>query len=134
MLKRTIVGVFLICMAFFLLTGCGGSSGDKEQAGSAQSGEELFKQTTIGNQPGCATCHSLEPDVILVGPSLAGIGSRAGERVSGLSAEEYLRQSILEPNAFTVEGFSANIMPMVWSDELTKVQVDNLIAFLLTLK
>ena len=98
-----------------------------------QAGEKLFKQTTIGNQPGCATCHSLEADVTIVGPSLAGIANRAGERVSGLSTEEYLRQSILEPNAFTAEGFSANIMPK-WSDELSKEQVDSLIAFLLSLK
>ena len=131
MYRRLIIGVSLICMAFFLTTGCGG---DEEQGGSVQAGEQLFKQATIENQAGCASCHSLEAEAILVGPSLAGIGSRAEVRVSGLSAEEYLRQSILEPNAYTAEGFSANVMPMVWSDELTEEQVDNLIAFLLTLK
>jgi hypothetical protein len=72
--------------------------------------------------------------VILVGPSLADIGSQADKRVSGLSAQEYLRQSIVDPNAYTLEGFAANVMPMVWSDELTEEQVDDLIAFLLTLK
>jgi len=135
MLKRMIFGVFMICMALVLATGCSGKSGTEEQgaSGSVQAGEKLFKQTIIGNQPGCATCHSMEADVTIVGPSLAGIGSRAGERVSGLSAEEYLRQSILEPNAYTVEGFSANIMPK-WSDELSKEQVDSLVAFLLSLK
>jgi mono/diheme cytochrome c family protein len=134
MLKRTIFGVFMICLALLLATGCGGKSGDEEQAGSVQAGEKLFKQAVIGTQPGCATCHSLDADVTIVGPSLAGISSRAGERVSGLSAEEYVRQSILEPNAYTVEGFSANIMPTVWSDVLTKEQVDDLTAFLLSLK
>ena len=54
--------------------------------------------------------------------------------MDGLSAQEYLRQSILDPNAYTLDGFAANIMPMVWSDELTEEQVDDLIAFLLTLK
>jgi mono/diheme cytochrome c family protein len=53
--------------------------------------------------------------------------------VSGLSAEEYLRQSILEPNVQTVGGFTTNIMP-AWSDKLTKEQVGDLVAYLLTLK
>lgn len=132
--KRVVVGIIVVCIALFLTTGCGGKGGNVEQKGSAQAGETLFKQVNIGNQPGCSTCHSLQEDVTIVGPSLAGVASRAGERVSGLSAEEYLRQSILEPNAYTVEGFSANIMPLTWSQELTSDQVDDLIAFLMTLK
>jgi mono/diheme cytochrome c family protein len=134
MLKRTIFGLLMICLALGLATGCGGKSGDKEQEGAAPAGEKLFKQTIIGSQPGCSTCHSLEAGVTIVGPSLAGIGTHAGERVSGLSTEEYLRQSIIEPNAHLVEGFSANIMPTNWSDILTKEQLDDLVAFLLTLK
>jgi mono/diheme cytochrome c family protein len=134
MIRKIILGVFVICMALFLAIGCGGKGENEEQSGSAQAGEALFKQATIGNQAGCSTCHSLEEGVTIVGPSLAGVGSLAGEQVSGLSAEEYLRQSILEPNAHLVEGFSANIMPLVWSDVLTEEQVDDLIAFLMTLK
>jgi mono/diheme cytochrome c family protein len=134
MLKRTIFGILVICLALVLATGCGGKSGEEEQGGAAPAGEKLFKQATIGTQPGCSTCHSLEAGVTIVGPSLAGIGSHAGERVSGLSAEEYLRQSILEPNAHLAEGFSANIMPTTWSETLTKEQLDDLVAFLLTLK
>jgi len=133
MLRRMIFGVFVVCIALVLVTSCGGKAGDEEQGGTAQEGQKLFEQATLGNQAGCATCHSLESGVTIVGPSLAGIGSQAGERVNGLSAEEYLRQSILEPNAHMVEGFSANIMPN-WSDKLTEEQVGNLVAFMLTLK
>ena len=134
MRKSMFFRAVVICLAIILAAGCGGSSGDEEPAGSAQAGEKLFKQATIGNQAGCTTCHSLEAGVILVGPSLADIGSQADKRVSGLSAQEYLRQSIVDPNAYTLDGFAANVMPMVWSDELTEEQVDDLIAFLLTLK
>ena len=134
MRKSMFFGAAVICLTIILAAGCGGSGGDEEPAGSVQAGEKLFKQATIGNQAGCGTCHSLEAGVILVGPSLADIGSQADKRVSGLSAQEYLRQSILDPNAYTLDGFAANVMPMVWSDELTKEQVDDLIAFLMTLK
>ncbi len=134
MLKRTIFGILVICLALALATGCSGKSAEEEEAGAAPTGEMLFKQATIGNQPGCSTCHSLEAGVTIVGPSLAGIGSQAGELVSGLSAEEFLRQSILEPNAYVTEGFAANIMPATWGDALSQEKVDDLVAFLLTLK
>jgi mono/diheme cytochrome c family protein len=133
MRRKLNCGVFMIYVVLILATGCSAAGGDEEQRGTAQQGEKLFHQATIDNQPGCATCHSLESGVTIVGPSLAGIGSLAGGRVSGLSAEEYLRQSILEPNVQTVGGFTTNIMP-AWSDKLTKEQVGDLVAYLLTLK
>ena len=36
-------------------------------------------------------------------PSLAGVGTRAADRVPGMTAEEYLRESILYPSAYVVE-------------------------------
>lgn len=122
------------------LAACGGGSapsgGEEEAAaqGDAAAGEALYGQSLIGSQPGCITCHSLEPGVTMVGPSLATIGAEAGSRVAGVSAEDYLQQSILEPNAFVVEGFAQGLMPATLADELTAQQVDDLVAFLLTLK
>ena len=63
-----------------------------------------------------------------------GISSRAGSAVSGMSAEEYLKESILNPDAHLVEGFPAGTMPQVWEDELSSEQVDQLVAFMLSLK
>jgi len=54
---------------------------------------------------------SLKSNVALVGPSFAGVASQAVERVPRLTAEECLKQSILKPNVFVVEGFPANQMP-----------------------
>jgi mono/diheme cytochrome c family protein len=51
---------------------------------------------------GCATCHD-GPDgssMIGAGPSLADAPTWAGDRVDGLSAEEYLEQSMRSPSAF----------------------------------
>lgn len=80
----------------------------------------------------CATCHSLEPGVVIVGPSLAGIATRAGTRVEGLSAEAYIHQSILTPGAFVVPGFP-DAMARNLGDVLNSDQINSLIAFLLTL-
>jgi len=95
-------------------------------------GKELFNQNPLGQNAGCVTCHSTEPGVQLVGPSLAGIATTAAERVDGMSAEDYIRQSILEPNAYTVEGFPEGLMP-AYSD-LSPEQIDALVAYLMTLK
>ncbi len=95
-------------------------------------GKELFNQNPLGSNAGCVTCHSVEEGVQLVGPSLAGIATRGAERVSGMSAEDYIRQSITDPTAYTVEGFPEGLMP-AYSD-LTPEQIDALVAYLMTLK
>jgi nitric oxide reductase subunit C len=81
----------------------------------------------------CATCHALEPDVVIVGPSLAGIATRADTRVPGQSAEQYIRNSILNPGDFIVPGFQ-NVMVQNLADSLSSGQINDLIAFLMTLE
>ena len=104
--------------------------------GNVANGEKLFNQTTIGSNsaPGCITCHSLEPGVVLVGPSHSDIAIRAETAVPGMSAEEYIRQSILEPNAHITEGYAEGVMYQNFGEELTNSQINDLVAFMLTLK
>jgi ferredoxin len=107
---------------------------DEAVATEADAGRSLFMENTFGTNTGCRLCHSLEPDVVLVGPSLAGVATRAETRVPGLSAEEYLHQSIVDPNAYVVEGFPKGQMFQNFAEVLTEEQIDSLVAFLLTLK
>lgn len=81
----------------------------------------------------CATCHALVPDTIIIGPSLAGIATRAETRVEGQTADEYIQLSILRPGDYLVEGFN-NVMITNFSKELTNEDMNALVAFLLTLK
>jgi mono/diheme cytochrome c family protein len=82
----------------------------------------------------CAACHAIDEEVILVGPSLAGIGSAAASRVDGLDAESYLSRSILFPDNFVVEGYAVGTMQQNFALTLTSEEVDNLVAYLLTFK
>jgi mono/diheme cytochrome c family protein len=127
-MKRTLAFVIFFLVVALILVACASSEN------SADAGKALFAQTTLDDQPGCITCHSLEPGVIIIGPSVAGIASQAGSMVSGLSAEEYLKQSIVDPNAYLVEGFPKDTMPPVWGSRLSEQQVDDLVAYMLTLK
>jgi cytochrome c2 len=97
-------------------------------------GEQLYYENSLGTNAACRICHSLEPGVDLVGPSFAGIATRAATRVPGLTAEEYLYQSIAEPDAYVVEGFPPGQMVPNLTEILTEEQIDDLIAFLMTLE
>jgi ferredoxin len=97
-------------------------------------GERLYYESSLGTNASCRICHSLEPDENLVGPSFAGIATRAENRVPGLTAEEYIRQSIIDPDAFVVEGYPSGLMIPTLSENLSDEQVDDLVAFLLTLE
>lgn len=96
-------------------------------------GEKLYYETSLGTNAACRICHSLEPGVTLVGPSFAGIAARAATRVPGMTAEEYLYQSITDPDAYVVEGFPASQMVPNLGEILTEEQIADLIAFLMTL-
>jgi hypothetical protein len=84
--------------------------------------------------PPCSTCHRVVSGQVgfSIGPNLAGIGEHAGTRFARLSAEEYLRQSILEPERYIVSGYR-DIMFPDYSTHLTEQNIQDLIAYLLTL-
>ena len=109
-------------------------------SGDAALGEALFNSGKDG-APACSTCHYVDQDQILIGPSLMGIADRAGTRVPGQSAAEYLRNSILHPNDYLVPNtdtrvFAAggdSLMFQQYADYLSDDDVNNLVAYLLTL-
>ena len=97
-----------------------------------QLGESLFARGTE-DAPACTLCHSLD-NVVLVRPSLQGVAARAGTRVKGQSARDYLRASILTPSAYKVPGFETGTMYPNYATALTPEQVEALVLFLLTQK
>jgi cytochrome c2 len=127
--------IFLALVLVLSLAACGGDSapagGGSSAAGDAAAGQKVFSG---GTAPACSTCHSLEPGVTIVGPSLAKIGAEAGSRQSGQSASDYLHQSIVEPDAHVVEGFAAGLMPATYGGALSEQQIADLVAYMLTLK
>ncbi len=122
--------VLLTVILVLGLSACGTGSDTAPSEGDPQAGEQVFDNVAA---PACGLCHSLQPEQTLVGPSLAGIAAEAGQMVSGQSAEEYLRNSIVDPDAFVVEGFQAGIMPSNYGSQLSEEQITDLVAYLLTL-
>jgi len=123
-------------LAGVLLAACG-ARGDPE------AGERLYTSFTIGraDAPGCITCHSLEAGEIKVGPSHAGIARRAAEVIqqsnytgSATTAEGYLRESILVPDAYVEAGFPPGVMYQAYSQTLTEGELADIVAFLISLE
>lgn len=92
-------------------------------------GEQSF---TMNFVTPCNTCHVVDSENMLVGPGLLNISERAGSRIEGITAEEYLYNSIVNPNDFVVDGFSP-AMPANYGDSLTDDEIYNLVAYLMTL-
>ena len=81
----------------------------------------------------CAQCHALVPDTIVIGPSLAGIATRAEIRMEGYDAPAYIEHSILYPKDYIVDGFP-DTMPTNFAKELTSEELNAVVAFLMTMK
>ena len=153
MLKRTSVLLSLVLIVVVLaLTACGGggaakpAGGESQPAaaagGNADAGQKLFSEPVIASagSPGCITCHSLEKGKTLVGPSMASIATAAAADVkkadykgTAKTAEEFLKESIVNPDVAVTEGFQPGIMPKTYT-KLSAQEVSDLVAYLMTLK
>jgi mono/diheme cytochrome c family protein len=92
----------------------------------ATTGKQIFVAA------GCGACHRLADAGTNgnIGPPLDDLSSVAGDREPGVSAEEYVRESLLDPDAFTVEGFQAGVMPS-YEGRLDEKQLRELVNYLL---
>jgi len=105
-------------------------------------GQALFHSVV----PTCAACHSVAPGVNLAGPTLANIVDTAEKTIASpdykgkaKTPEEYIHESIVEPSAYLHPGpmYSANgvsFMPPSYGKDLTKEQIDDLVAYLASFK
>lgn len=103
--------------------------------GDVEAGRALFtgERKVAGFVP-CSYCHYIEPTQhALVGPPLKGIAERAASRVPGMSAAEYLYESIVSPDARVVKGTPKGTMFHRYDNRLTKRDIEDIIAYLMTL-
>lgn len=132
MLRHKFLPLSLIVVTICLLSACGASptpTSIPTVDPQVQRGKELF-----GGKGRCATCHALAPDAVILGPSLNGNATRAETRIAGWSARDYIEESILNPDGFKVPGFENAQMDVTIAKQLTVDELNDLVAFLLTLR
>lgn len=105
-------------------------------------GQALFYEAV----PACNACHSTAPGADMAGPTMAGLVQRteqllASPEYTGQASDvgEYIRESITDPSAYLVPGamYSAggtSFMPNTYHDSITDEQLDQLVAYLMSLK
>jgi cytochrome c oxidase subunit 2 len=85
-------------------------------AGGVQ-GKTLFAQQ-------CGTCHALAD-----AGTTAEVGPNLDEALKGKSAD-FIRESIVNPNADIAPGFQPNVMPSTFGESLSQQQLDSLVEYL----
>lgn len=108
------------------LSGCGGD----EETAPAAAGDPVQGKEVFAAQ-GCGACHIYGPAGTTgkTGPSLDGLPSRADEE--GKPLADFVRESIVEPNAVVREGFQPGVMPADFGEELSDQELNDLVAFLI---
>src|SRR5688572_23527852 len=114
-------------LGMLLITGC--SSEEAKLQAKIDAGRDIYETGGAAELP-CATCHSLDGSD-LVGPSFEGVSERAATRIEGVSAEDYIHQSIITPSQYVVPEYT-DAMPKTYSQKLSEEDIDNVVAFLMT--
>lgn len=106
-------------------------------AGDAARGRALVAAHESAN---CVLCHAVpDPKVRFagnVGPSLAGIGSRMSAPQLRLRVADYRRvlPATVMPSYYSIEGFDRVALPYRGKPILTALEVEDIVAYLATLK
>jgi mono/diheme cytochrome c family protein len=101
-------------------------TGDVSPEELAAAGEQLYHGAGA-----CSACHGTgarAPNLITDERGTGPIGVRCGERVAGMSCQEYLYESLVDPNAYIVAGYDP-IMPDA-SRTLSATQIWALVAYM----
>lgn len=109
---------------------------DAGTALAATDSDAMRSPSELRSNLGCTACHnsaeSHDPaNPWPTGPHQASIHEYAGERVAGMSADEYLYESIVDPCAFLVEGYATCIMPQNYGEQMSDGEIRSLVAWLL---
>jgi cytochrome c oxidase subunit 2 len=93
------------------------------EAGNVQ-GKQLFTQGA-GQAAPCGSCHTLAD-----ADTTQQIGPDLDEALQGKDAE-FVRESIVNPDAEIAQGFNPGLMPANYGELLSDAQIDSLVEYLL---
>lgn len=107
------------------------------KAGGGNANDPVALGKTLATANGCVACHTVDGKAS-VGPTWKGLGGKSGHELadgSKVTADDaYLKESILTPNAKVAKGFQPNVMPGTFGNTLKPEQVDQIVAYINSLK
>lgn len=99
-------------------------------------GDLAAQGETVAQNAGCFACHSTDGST-LVGPTWQGLYGSEVTLADGSTVtvdDEYIRESIVDPNAKVVEGFSEGLMPQNFGETLSDSDIEAIIAYIESLQ
>ena len=87
----------------------------------------------VYQEKNCGSCHRIGSDGATGGPDLTHIATVAETRAPGTSAEDYLVESVRDPGAYIVPGYT-DTMPRGLDRGMTQEDLEDLVRYMLTLK
>jgi mono/diheme cytochrome c family protein len=132
--KKLLLLAVAATLAIFIVA-CGGGDDDSSTGstapdsasgagGSAGSGGDVAAGEVVFTANRCDTCHSTGSNVI-IGPGLGGISAR--------ETDAYIKESITNPSAVNVEGYTPGTMPAEFGITILGDDLTNLIAYIKSL-
>jgi cytochrome c oxidase subunit II len=87
----------------------------------------------VFNKNGCGSCHTFHPDgsTGTIGPDLDKLKSEAAAAHHG-ALPDFVKQSIVDPNAYIAPGFQANVMPPTFGQQIPADQLNQLVQYLVS--
>lgn len=111
--------------------------------GDPENGQLLFESLVFGdhNLPGCAICHSLDPNEAELGPPRLGLASRSAETIqqpdytgSATDVVGYFKESLFQPDLHVAGDYAPGQMYTQYEEKITATELNDLIAYMLTLE
>jgi cytochrome c oxidase subunit 2 len=95
-------------------------------AGAGDSGNDATSGEAVFTTAGCGGCHTFEPagTDAQVGPDLDTLDP------GGEPLEDFVRESIVDPNAKIASGYQPSVMPETYESSLSDEQLDALVQYL----
>lgn len=109
-----------VTVAIPALPAAGAGTSNAEEAAPLKTPEEVIAKYT------CGVCHVFAGQTGTLGPSLARIGAT--------KSREYLRQSLLDPDAVIAKGYAAGMMPRTYGEQLKAQELEMLVNYMAGLK
>ena len=125
-MKKLNLPLLVLLLVSFLSVACAASSNQSPLTETEARGRQIFTQN-------CASCHSTQPGVEIVGPSLGHIATQAASLIPGMDSRAYIEQSVRDPGAYIHPGFP-DVMPKDFDKKLSAGDLEALLAYLLTLE
>jgi cytochrome c oxidase subunit 2 len=111
--------------------GAGEGSGESTAGGQTETAADVAPVAGGGGEAlmtrhGCGACHKFGTQVGAIGPDLSAIGA--------IRDSDFLRRSIVDPNADISEGYTPNLMPPIYAAQLNTEELGLIVDYLAGLK